>query len=1258
VNVQRVKNAVTTLLQVTNTYGFPLGGRLLSYEDLSSGGEPVYAISNDTGYASVTFNVNASQSLVNSRLSVLNDPYTSEFQADATLNLTGRNPSFSSASPSGGLLIGPALEGPADNACSVGNSIPSASAELNQTTVKLAGAMATSGLPAISVSLNENPAEADLPETVTVEFGSTTNLGGVQFYFYENDSSLLGSAGAAEQTQRIPNGKGFSYVYMYSGSLVWQPDYYGGCWLFVNATNSGGLVAQGSSASFGINPAPVNLVVYYPGTFCGDTLDLSVALSRSSVYQQDNSSFFVCSTLAPSLQWANNTFMLDCGDNSTQIDVYVNGSEYSFVPNPQGFQTLQKDLGPLGNGGCLNVTAFVNGNSRFGPITLNDIFNFTETNVSEVPSAGSSSFDLNYSLSVSDGYETTYNGTQNFINVTASLFDSPVYNASATVTTGTLLSRSFTNSTGWVQIPSGCNYLRVQSASLLQQNASSVLADVDHNGAVNEGDYVSVLEHDGTVLGEPGYDWRYDLYGDARAQWLNMSIGGVVEFFNAQPAQNVSTDNVGNGDVNWFPTTVGLDVVQAELPSTFNVTVTSGSTPPALNASLNVVNYFYVLNRPVSVTVNLQPLNGSYPMGASGNITMSELDQVTGQPVPSLPFNLSMSSVNGNWSEEGTFDGSGTNETICPMQGNFLYNVNVSWADFGDNAAGACGSLFDFRWPTNMTSEYGNVTTVSEEGVNETLDFGLNNGINNSGVGGEAICFDVNGSNCNGTLNTFNSVYNSTTDVLGDAQFTWAVPSGEGTYDVTATFNGDTNYCPCQTSMVVNASAVPLGVLFSVTPDEFENNTTVLLNATIIDPSTGALFTGQSVDVNFYNVSSNGTQQQLGTNSTGSTGMALWSLNYISNGTAYAYKADINADSVSGVLRQGVASSPVQLTVGNPTVLLLNISRPYNSTTAHLIEGWLMCGNSGVPNENVTTTVNGESFRNTTGPNGYFNLTLNLQPECTNGTYQNSTYTITASFGGDQFTNATAYDNTLGGASYAECTTAQYGYEPSSNSTVLTVTPQSTQAITPTETPKQIQEEAESNGSLKIYNEFSWWYPWYRLHFKITTNDTTTIDAGVSLLPGGSTQSSEGLVIFNQLNAQTVQQFVLEAGTLMTEYAAAKIGFWAAQPWIAAAAFVFELGEDIYVCDVNWNNAGGMLAFGIVNVILGLIATQGDFATNFVNFLTGVTAATMAALMLIITGAIATGGPYVWNPVNPIQVGLSFAVAALCFGRWVGLMAG
>jgi len=53
---------------------------------------------------------------------------------------------------------------------------------------------------------------------------------------------------------------------------------------------------------------------------------------------------------------------------------------------------------------------------------------------------------------------------------------------------------------------------------------------------------------------------------------------------------------------------------------------------------------------------------------------------------------------------------------------------------------------------------------------------------------------------------------------------------------------------------------------------------------------------------------------------------------------------------------------------------------------------------------------------------------------------------------------------------YPLCTTLYYyGYKPSANTTILTVDPKSTQLMTTTKTPEQLQAEAEQSGWLSIW---------------------------------------------------------------------------------------------------------------------------------------------------------------------------------------------
>jgi hypothetical protein len=55
-------------------------------------------------------------------------------------------------------------------------------------------------------------------------------------------------------------------------------------------------------------------------------------------------------------------------------------------------------------------------------------------------------------------------------------------------------------------------------------------------------------------------------------------------------------------------------------------------------------------------------------------------------------------------------------------------------------------------------------------------------------------------------------------------------------------------------------------------------------------------------------------------------------------------------DYASSNLTQGIASNPIQLRVSSSTVLLLNVSLD-NSSTKHVVEGWLKSNSSGVPDK-------------------------------------------------------------------------------------------------------------------------------------------------------------------------------------------------------------------------------------------------------------------------------------------------------------------
>ena len=108
---------------------------------------------------------------------------------------------------------------------------------------------------------------------------------------------------------------------------------------------------------------------------------------------------------------------------------------------------------------------------------------------------------------------------------------------------------------------------------------------------------------------------------------------------------------------------------------------------------------------------------------------------------------------------------------------------------------------------------------------------------------------------------------------------------------------------------------------------------------------------------------------------------------------------------------------------------------------------------------------------------------------------------VEAVFNGDNALNLIGLAILRNGACYAICTTIQYGFKPSSNTAMLTVDPQSTEVMTSTKTPEEMQAEAEDSGWLRVEPRFSWCYPWFRLHFIGKYNGETLIDVGVAILP-------------------------------------------------------------------------------------------------------------------------------------------------------------
>jgi hypothetical protein len=131
-----------------------------------------------------------------------------------------------------------------------------------------------------------------------------------------------------------------------------------------------------------------------------------------------------------------------------------------------------------------------------------------------------------------------------------------------------------------------------------------------------------------------------------------------------------------------------------------------------------------------------------------------------------------------------------------------------------------------------------------------------------------------------------------------------------------------------------------------------------------------------------------------------------------------------------------------------------------------------------------------------TNATGHVTFTRNLNPG-----QDRVAYTVQVAFEGTGNQTATLNATDFMGSPYQVCQTVQFTYRPSANTTIIVVEPQATDVTGPSKTPEELQQEAEDEGWLQIWHEFSWMPPGYRLHAKLAINDLTMHLAFNPLLP-------------------------------------------------------------------------------------------------------------------------------------------------------------
>jgi hypothetical protein len=149
-----------------------------------------------------------------------------------------------------------------------------------------------------------------------------------------------------------------------------------------------------------------------------------------------------------------------------------------------------------------------------------------------------------------------------------------------------------------------------------------------------------------------------------------------------------------------------------------------------------------------------------------------------------------------------------------------------------------------------------------------------------------------------------------------------------------------------------------------------------------------------------------------------------------------------------------------QLSVSRNTILLLGITRDRNSTQ-HMFKVRLLNNSTsqGIAGKTVKLTLNQtQKYSNFTDADGFARIMLWLTPQANNN---QTNYNVVASFDGDGTSIAHATHTLPNGTMYDVCTTIQYNnYKPSSNSTTITVTPQTTTGATTLMNTEHMQADA------------------------------------------------------------------------------------------------------------------------------------------------------------------------------------------------------
>jgi hypothetical protein len=522
----------------------------------------------------------------------------------------------------------------------------------------------SSGVGNLTLEVSSYTPYALLSMNATAQYTADVVLEGswVFILFFVDCTNATGFLGAAVLDPDV------SPPYFYEAHLIWTPELVGSHKLISGVTagdldafldamiNGTGMIAL-TEVYLDIQRCPSNIVLNYPEAIYGDTLPITVALSKPRPYGFFSNNFYSAVTLAPRFSYGGVEYVVDEGINSSLVRLYIDGTLVSAnLTDANGLVHFSTILNFTG----VNMTVVVDGPSFLYENRLERIVSFTRVNVSDVPAAGSDQFNLTYSVNGLAGGGELYVRVENPLETRVSLFDRSVWNVPVSIISAKFVSRLKAKMFGSASdIPAGSDYLRVVSF----HNDTVVASDINNDGIVDLDDVIIVGNAFGSYPGHPRWNPDADLDGDdivditdvvlvsmnfGRADVYNFYyppqgvylvfdsgqvvyvdsrgcvglpsgatsftvwkddqiVGAFIEFFKIAINKNSFTNNLGKTVVVWKPMEIGRHLVQVKLPSSFSVVLDSYSGVASVDAPVNLVGYFDVVKRPIDLSVDYTP---------------------------------------------------------------------------------------------------------------------------------------------------------------------------------------------------------------------------------------------------------------------------------------------------------------------------------------------------------------------------------------------------------------------------------------------------------------------------------------------------------------------------------------------------------------------------------------------------------------------------------------------------------------------------